>query len=83
MNIFLGREARVLSSGEAYACAGLCCLAVAKCEQTLANSGTEAAALTQAARYFLKVFQHTSIYYWDQNFVLHSNIYEMIFVPSE
>ncbi|KAK3864520.1 hypothetical protein Pcinc_029788 [Petrolisthes cinctipes] len=49
-----GQLARDLSEGEAWAQAGLCCVAVARCEQSLANPTTEVAALTQAARYFLK-----------------------------
>ncbi|CAL4080142.1 unnamed protein product [Meganyctiphanes norvegica] len=49
-----GQLARGLSEGEAWAQAGLCCVAVARCEQTLANTTTEVAAITQAARYFLK-----------------------------
>ncbi|KAG0730058.1 Factor VIII intron 22 protein [Chionoecetes opilio] len=49
-----GQLARELSDGEAWAQAGLCCVAVAKCEQTLLNASTEVSAVTQAARYFLK-----------------------------
>ncbi|XP_064120878.1 40-kDa huntingtin-associated protein-like [Macrobrachium nipponense] len=49
-----GQLARDLSEGEAWAQAGLCCVAVAKCEQTLVNPTTEVSAITQAARYFLK-----------------------------
>ncbi|XP_027215692.2 40-kDa huntingtin-associated protein [Penaeus vannamei] len=49
-----GQLARELSEGEAWAQAGLCCVAVAKCEQTLVNPTTEVSAITQAARYFLK-----------------------------
>ncbi|KAK8732433.1 hypothetical protein OTU49_007089, partial [Cherax quadricarinatus] len=49
-----GQLARELSDGEAWAQAGLCCVAVAKCEQTLVNPTTEVSAITQAARYFLK-----------------------------
>ena len=52
---YTGHLARSLGEGEAWAQAGLCCVAVARCEQTLANSTTEVSALTQAARYFLKV----------------------------
>ncbi|KAG7159426.1 Factor VIII intron 22 protein-like [Homarus americanus] len=49
-----GQLARELSDGEAWAQAGLCCVAVARCEQTLVNPTTEVSAITQAARYFLK-----------------------------
>ncbi|XP_071530520.1 40-kDa huntingtin-associated protein-like [Panulirus ornatus] len=49
-----GQLARELSDGEAWAQAGLCCVAVARCEQTLVNPTTEVSAITQAARFFLK-----------------------------
>lgn len=53
--IVVGLLARELSDGEAWAQAGLCCVAVARCEQTLVNPATEVSAITQAARFFLKV----------------------------
>ncbi|XP_070580750.1 40-kDa huntingtin-associated protein-like isoform X2 [Ptychodera flava] len=49
-----GTLARTLENQECAQYAGLCCLAQARCEQTLANYPGEAHAITEAARLFLQ-----------------------------
>lgn len=75
-----GQLARDLSEGEAWAQAGLCCVAVARCEQSLANPTTEVAALTQAARYFLKVSNLSCFVSYIQYSRLTINIYPRLSV---
>ncbi|XP_077868293.1 40-kDa huntingtin-associated protein-like [Saccoglossus kowalevskii] len=58
-----GTLARTLENQECPQYAGLCCLAQARCEQTLANSPGEAHALTEAARLFLHAAENDESLY--------------------
>lgn len=50
-----GNLERSLIDTEVWQGAGLCSVAVARCQQTLSNTRAEAVALTQAARHYAKV----------------------------
>ncbi|KAI0207645.1 40-kDa huntingtin-associated protein [Lamellibrachia satsuma] len=52
-----GDLSKALKTQECPSYAGLCCLAQARCEQTLANAPGEAQALTEAARNFVEAEQ--------------------------
>jgi hypothetical protein len=53
--VVLGALEHKLADSELWSGAGLCCIAIARCQQSLANAHAEAEALAQAARYYAKV----------------------------
>lgn len=60
--IILGKLARSLNDCEALPQSGMCCIAVARCEQSLSNQITEVTSMIEAGRKFIKVSSNLRVH---------------------